>query len=286
MSECPAGFAPTYGVELLCQRSLAIDRNNLLRALRKRCPRVEFLDKSESSKLLAFAHPDRPVHFEKGSVPAQTVIIPADAPFKITESVTAAIEQSWDFPLARATVEGCRAAVLVSDFLSRLLDYRERFTLFQNVLAGVLEIIPALAINWQPTQRIVDPQRYLKAHAVGGSALFFASAINVRIYSISNSPGDQIMDTLGLAALGLPDLQCHFRGRDTGQLARLLYNTAYYVFEQGDMIKNGHTVEGLPPGSRWRCCREESILQPTRVVLDLDPGPPHAAGGRRTGENS
>ena len=36
--------------------------------------------------------------------------------------------------------------------------------------------------------------------------------------------------------------------------------------------------EGPEPGSRWRCQHEESLLKPTRVVLDIDPGPPHAAG--------
>ena len=113
------------------------------------------------------------------------------------------------------------------------------------------------------------------------SSRFFAGSLNVRFYNISNSPGDMMMDTFGLAALGLPDLQCHFRGLEPGQVAALLSNTGYYVFEQGDVIEDGHTVEGLEPGSRWRCQHEDSLLPPARVVLDLDPGPPHAAGGRQ-----
>ena len=90
------------------------------------------------------------------------------------------------------------------------------------------------------------------------------------------------MDTLGLAALGLPDLQCHFRDLIPGEVAALLKNAGYYIFENGDVIENGHTLEGITAGSRWRCQHEESMLKPSRVVLDLDPGPTHAAGNRRS----
>jgi Domain of unknown function (DUF4261) len=103
----------------------------------------------------------------------------------------------------------------------------------------------------------------------------------MRFYTISNSPGDMVMDTLGLAALGLPDLQCHFRGLEPGRVMALLSNAGYYVYERGDVIEVGHTIEGLEPGSRWRCRHEGSLLPPSRAVLDLNPGPPYAAGGRR-----
>ncbi len=61
----------------------------------------------------------------------------------------------------------------------------------------------------------------------------------------------------------------------------MLANTGYYIFESGDVIENGHTVEGITAGSKWRCQHEDSLLKPTRIVLDLDPGPPHSAGNRK-----
>jgi hypothetical protein len=48
------------------------------------------------------------------------------------------------------------------------------------------------------------------------------------------------------------------------------------------VIENGHAVEGITAGSKWLCQHENSILEPSRVVLDLYPGPPHAAGRRKT----
>lgn len=89
-----------------------------------------------------------------------------------------------------------------------------------------------------------------------------------------------LMDTLGLAALGLPDLQCHFRSLTPNEVALLLYSLASYVFEHGDVIANGHTVEGIAAGSRWRCRHEVSLVPPEREVIDIDPGDPFAAGSR------
>ena len=131
------------------------------------------LDGDEQSDLLAFIHPDHPVTFVEGSLPAQSFIGTTKEPFEITEAMSAAIGQSWNFPTARETVERCSAAVLVTDLMSSPLEYRERLKLFQDVLAGVLEQIPALAIHWQPTGQIVDPQQYREAHAKGDSDLFF-----------------------------------------------------------------------------------------------------------------
>jgi hypothetical protein len=52
------------------------------------------------------------------------------------------------------------------------------------------------------------------------------------------------------------------------------------IFDQGDVIEDGHTVEGFPPGSRWRCRHEKALIVPTREVLDVNPGVPFAAGNR------
>jgi len=79
------------------------------------------------------------------------------------------------------------------------------------------------------------------------------------------------MDTLGPAVLGFPDV------------ARVLYDVAYYVFQHGDVIKNGETVPGVLDGDRWHCQHEMSLVGPERLVLDLDPGGHHAAGKRPTG---
>ncbi len=84
----------------------------------------------------------------------------------------------------------------------------------------------------------------------------------------------------GLHVFGLPDLQCHFRDRDPGEIAGLLYATALYVFDAGDVIADGNTISGLDGEGRYVCRRETSLLEPSRLVLDVDLGDPYAAGVR------
>ena len=231
---------------------------------------------------MLFFHRDHLVKLADAELPAQTVVFLTDQPFKLTEAMTESLQQSWSFSGAADVVGRCRNTILVTDLMTSPLEYRERLELFQDALAGILEALPALAIHWQPTGQFVNPHRFLEAYQEGGSSRFFAGSLNVRFYNISNSPGDMLMDTLGLAALGLPDLQCHYRGLAPGEVAAVLANTGYYIYENGDVIEDGHTVEGIPAGSKWRCQHEDSMLKPSRVVLDLDPGPPHAAGNRKS----
>ncbi len=285
MSEPTGGFAPTYGVALLTEAKPRLSATELLRAIRTYCPATEPLD--ESGKVLCFLHPDHPLPLEETAPPApaaicpQTFVAAGKEPFTLSDAMSNVFEQSWSFPEAREVVARCRHDVLVTDLISSLLEYKERLALFQDALAGLLDVIPALAIHWISTEQFIRPQQFLDGYREGGARRFFAGPLNVRFYNITNSPGDMIMDTLGLAALGLPDLQCHFRGLEPGRVAAVLSNTGYYLFEAGDIIADGHTVEGTTPGSGWRCQHEESQLQPTRTVLDLDPGYPHAAGTRQ-----
>lgn len=95
----------------------------------------------------------------------------------------------------------------------------------------------------------------------------------MRLFNIQGRPGETLMDTLGMAAFALPDLQCHFVGLDPGRVASCLYGYAEYLFQNGRVIDSGHTVQGLTPGSKWSVRSEESLVEPAREVLDLDPGP-------------
>jgi hypothetical protein len=134
-------------------------------------------------------------------------------------------------------------------------------------------------IVWSPTQQMLSPadvrHRYAEPQELANPIYGF---LNVRFFRISNSAGDMVVDTLGLSALGLTDFQIHYRQLDPDAVARLLYNLGAYALQKGDAIDDGHTVDGL--GGRWTCRREVSLVGPEREVLDIDPGPPFAAGNR------
>jgi Domain of unknown function (DUF4261) len=171
--------------------------------------------------------------------------------------------------------------------MSAGLEYRERLELFQRVLAATLQTASPLAIHWQPTGQCVKPEAFLEAVTREGYRHPLPGAINVRFYRISGYAAqaetkaeDMLADTLGLAALGLPDLQCHFRRLDPNGVVRVLYNAACYLFEKGPVIQDGHTLAGPNPGEKWRCRYENALLGPEREVIDVNPGPPYAAGQR------
>ena len=278
--DIPDGFATTYGVELLCEKPPVISKAQLLESLEKRCPDVAPLDGKTDSDMLAFVYKDHLVHLSDGFIPAQTFIAISEQRLDVEELRTA-LEQSWNFPEAQSVVEKCVASVLVTDLMSAGLEYQERLELFQNVLASVIEVIPCLAIHWKQTQQIISPDAYLQAFAQSPTERFFAGgAINVRLFNISDRPGEMLMDTLGLSALGLTDLQCHFHNLNPDDVTKVLYNTAFYLYKNGDVIEDGNTIQGIAPDSRWRCRFEDALVEPQRVVIDLNPGKLFAAGNR------
>jgi hypothetical protein len=49
---------------------------------------------------------------------------------------------------------------------------------------------------------------------------------------------------------------------------------ARYLFDHGDVIADGHTVQGIGPDApRWRCRYAPALVGPEREVLNIDPGP-------------
>jgi len=80
---------------------------------------------------------------------------------------------------------------------------------------------------------------------------------------------------LRLAALGLPDVQCHFVGLDPALAAAVVEDTARYLFDEGDVIEDGDTVPAAD-GGKWPCLREEALVDPPRDVIDVTPPAPYA----------
>lgn len=261
------GFARIYAVELLVDEPPALDREEILERMRDHCGAVAPLDPAAKVEGLNFHFPQHRVAFKEGSLPAQCVVAVSPRPVE-EKFVTAALGQTWDWEDAERAVERHRSTLIVSDLLAAGLPYKERLDLFQGALRGVLESVPCLAILWRPCGRFVDPERFLRSQRPGDDYDPLFGPINVRMFRDGEAA---VMDTLGLAALGLPDLQCRFPGLDGGRVAALLHGAARYVYEMGDVIGNDHTVPGLEPGDRWPCRRAEAVVPPARAVVEIEP---------------
>lgn len=43
---------------------------------------------------------------------------------------------------------------------------------------------------------------------------------------------------------------------------------------------DGNTISGVRGDEHWRCRHGPALVGPDRLVIDIDPGAPYAAGGR------
>jgi hypothetical protein len=274
----PGKFAHSYHVELLCQGRPNLPKRALLEALAKRCPGAAPLDGNPDAGVLHFAHPNHQASFGSVSIPAQILIAERQMPPEAQE-YEPAIRQSWQFPEARDRVKRLSAAVVVIDQMASSLPRQQRLELFQDCVAATLEVVPCEAICWVASQRLVDPQVFLAELAQEGYPRLFAGAINVRLFNVAGATRTMVMDTLGLAAFGLPDIQCHFQQLDPNAVAPLLYDAGLYLFNNGDVIADGNTVSGVPREAKWRCRHATALVGPERTVLDLRPEPPYAVEG-------
>jgi hypothetical protein len=265
MSE-PAGFAKVYAVELLCEAPPRIESGELLARIRDRVGACGLVDPDARTAGLNFHFPQHRTGFKTDSVPAQCVVGLSPRPVD-DRFLTAALDQSWDWKEARAAVAIHRCTVVVSDLLASGLPYQERLDLFQDVLLATLEVVPACALLWRPCGRLVEPTAYRRSHRGGEAGDPLYGPLNVRMFT----EGDEVlMDTLGLSALGLPDLQSKFSGGavDPNTVAGLLHGAARYVYGRGDVLKDGDTVPG-PSEARWECRRTTALAPPARAVVEV-----------------
>jgi hypothetical protein len=273
-----SGFAPVYMVEVLLDAPAKVDAPKLLASLRAQLGAVgavEALDEGGTSAHFAF--PEHVVEYGDGSrLPAQLIVTEIDAPS--AKALADAVQQTWDWDEGGAASGRARGAWLVTDFIAAGLPARDRLRVVLAGVAGVLEQAGAhaLAIHWKPAQRLLDPATF----AANAAADPIGRAVNVRLFNISDrAPGEIVMDTLGLAALGIPDFQIHFLGLDPGRVAGFLYALARHVHQRGAVIGDGDTVPGPKPGEKWKVRLEQALMEPRRFVLDIEPNAPHSARG-------
>ena len=234
-------------------------------------------DPREVDKAFLIFHKDHVVEYKDGKMPAQTAIFVADRPPDLAD-YDQDIQQSWRCSAAEDLLRCCSQTRSVAEMMAQHLAPQDRVSLYHGVLRAMIEETNPHALVFKHSQQVIDPADYLAA--CDEDPILRPGSLNVRFFNISNSDGDMLMDTRGLADVGLHDLQCHFRDLDPTEVARVLFNTAMYIFEKGAVIESGQTVAGIDENSKWRCQFEKSLLEPKRDVLDLNPGKRHAAGKR------
>jgi hypothetical protein len=267
-NRAPEGFARTYGVELLFDRPPTLAAEKVLSIVQRQLPQTELIQAEGAA--IQFAHRDHVVRFADGEACATTAVLMSE--HGVDESdFREALDQTGDWPDASKTLARCGHRLLVTDLLSSTLPYQDRLDLIWVMVKAVAQATGPLVCHWQRSGKLVDPGR------LGNDPLY--AALNVRLFRVeSGRDGECVMDTLGLAALGVRDVQCHFSGLEPGRVAAWLHSVGRYLYENGDVIGDGHTLQGLEPAHKWRCQHTRALVAPTREVVDVDPGEPFAVG--------
>ena len=256
----------SYGFGLLYEERPTLDTG----ALMNRVGRDATVDLvSASDEVIQLAQPEYLVSIGDQKVPSLINIVRWAKPLDPSD-FEAALEQTFDWPDAEETVARCRHKVLVADLIGAGLPYRQRYELISTVVTAVAELTEPSAIHWEAAGCVVQPARLKRRLG------FYC---NVRAHEITNRKGFELMDTLGLAALGLVDAQCLYRRLVSSEMARWMYSLGRQIFDNSDFIKDGDAIPGPDPARRWVCRRALAMIPPARPVIDIEP-PAEFAGKR------
>ena len=259
------GYLSPYIVQLMLEESPQIDKDSLLEALRKHSGDVESIE--EQSGVIGFTHKEKGVR--EGEAPAQSLFGTPEVCENPVKTFSASLIQTWDWQEAEQVLSKVKAVVSITFSFAESHNRKDRLELVHNIVLNSIDLYTPVAIHWFPSQRIVSPLRYKEDLSQGGQ--LFSSAVNVRMFKVENSE-ERVMDTLGLTAFGLSDIQCNFLDLDPKRVGVYLYELADYVFRRGDIFQTGDTIDALQAGDKWTIRKEQSYVNPSRRVIDILPG--------------
>ena len=191
--------------------------------------------------------------------------------------------QLWDCPEKDEILANCKYKIMLSDFMASGLPYKERCAMLTEWLETTLELFPDCVAVWTPSSGKLLTREQVLNNPWAAPARFLHFGMNIRFFNIQNT-NDMMVDTLGLYAIGLPDIQYHFHDLDPNAVVNHAYNATAYIFDTDASIKDGETIDGISEQGidrsiQWKCQYERSLIQPDREVMDICPGE-YAAGER------
>lgn len=259
-------------VKLFFENEPEFNDEKIEQELSKRFKQIEInesIDKPNNSRHYFFR--DYEVKFAEGSIPAQaTIFVPDENNIDFSE-LHNSFGQSWNWMEAEETVRKCSYEILLTDVMSRNMDYKERIEYFQKFVASIVSAMNPSAVWVRNSEMILEPTDYLEKSSQNNYQNINAF-MNVRLFNIRETENEMIMDTLGLNSLGLPDFEFRFANYKEQQIAGLLFNYGHYLFENGVVIEHGNTIEGIEENSKWKCYFNHSQLEPKRIIIEINNG--------------
>ena len=259
-------FPEMLTVKLLFVDKPNLDTDKIFEEVKKYFINVENPSKENA---LIFSFPDFQIELADAKIPAQCLVAIPDENYPDIEIPDVAFQQNWHWQEANETAKSCKYELLVTDFMTRTLEYKQRLLLFMNFVVAVAKATKPDVVYSVYGQKLIKPTDLLEIWDKDEKPLLYGIC-NVRLYNLTDI-NELLMDTVGLNSIGLPDFQIKFKGYEANEIAQLLWNYAYYIYEQGDVINNGNTLEGIVSGTKWKCERQLSFTDHERIVINVQP---------------
>ncbi|HET7500727.1 MAG TPA: hypothetical protein VFK02_06980 [Kofleriaceae bacterium] len=235
---------PRYAVQILLPEPAVLDPAIVHRQLRAWRDDVELIG-ARQGEHFGFAIPTH-------DLPLLAHVFPA-TPDSYATQLDEALQWSPTWHERYHAVARCRASLVVSMVTHRAINHATMLLAFLSLLdtvLGSLDDLRSTVLHWIPAQRVMPFSTYRLLRMELGPC---GPAINVRIAHVGAC--DTVADTVGLAELGLPDLQTLATGRDPAVLTHRLVSLARSMFV-GDKLD-----------CAW--VEEASFSPPSRDVLTL-----------------
>ena len=149
-----------------------------------------------------------------------------------------------------------------------------RMMALSQVAASLLALPGALAFFDDDGRVINDARDAARRLAVKRGAPPLDLWINLRSFELADARG-WFLDTLGMAQLGLPDLEAYAGdGAASAQVSAWLRNVSLYLVQEeaGARLRHGDTLDG-PDEQPWVTTEDTSTVEPRRPVLRFAPLP-------------
>jgi hypothetical protein len=235
---------PRYAVQVLLPHSVVLDPAVVHGQLRAWHSDVELIGAKHGGHF-GFAIPTQ-------DLPLLAHVFAA-APDAYATQLDEALQWSPSWRERYEAVARCRSSIVVSMIAHRAINHATMLLAFLSVLDTVLASVDDLrptVLHWLPAKRVMPFSTYRLLRMELGPC---GPAVNVRIAPAGDN--DTVADTVGLADLGLPDLQTLATGRDPAALAFRLVHLARSMFV-GDKLD-----------CTW--VEEASFSPPSRDVLTI-----------------
>jgi hypothetical protein len=231
-----SGDVRRYTVQLLLPRRVVVDPGALHARLQQWRSNVEIL-----GDRCLFAVPTADLPLLVHVFPAELDTFAAS----LCDALTWSPSWRWEDLQRR-----CPASLAIAMQTQRPLNHAALLLAFLAVLDTVLfSLEPAdrdgAVLHWIPSQQLMSFDRYRLLRTELGPC---GPAVNVRIANVTGRPGELLADTIGLAELGLPDLQLVFSDRDPADVTNVLRSLVRSMFV-GDRLECSWVEESafVPP---------------------------------------